>query len=271
MSNVPIHGIAKICKRNEGSILQVALIDPSDLSVQPDWGILPNLASGAISFKPGKAAYLLSIDFKPAGLSDDTDTKQLNGDVINVSLSFRVRNIRVEVDFLRAKLLNRRVHILVTLRDGQKIFYPLMRMAWKAVSGESPGQYQGYNVTAVAQYASIPPQYQGTLSLVGGNPTPPPAPPSAPEVTTTTITSSSSNYTLSIPAGKLLVAVVVRSNAAQTVQLGTSPGGAELGGPVDLSANTPLTMETVLRPFVNTNIYLSGLSGTNTIEIWQLG
>src|SRR5690606_32232471 len=88
-------------------------------------------------------------------------------------------------------------------------------------------------------------------------------------VTPVVITTSASTYTYTVPADKLVAAIWVRSDAGQTVQIGTTSGGDELGGPATLTANEPALFGShLLRPTTNTNIYFSGLAGNNTIEIW---
>jgi hypothetical protein len=86
------------------------------------------------------------------------------------------------------------------------------------------------------------------------------------------ITTSASSYTYTVPAGKLLVGISVKGTANQTVWAGTSAGGFELGGPIDVLAGEWQTFGAAMRRFnSSTPIYLSGLTGTNTIEVWLLG
>lgn len=64
---------------------------------------------------------------------------------------------------------------------------------------------------------------------------------------------------------------MVKSASDQTVSLGTSAGGEELGGPAFIPGNSyGLLGDNNLRTIVPTTIYLSGLAGTNTIEVWTL-
>ena len=58
---------------------------------------------------------------------------------------------------------------------------------------------------------------------------------------------------------------------AQTVVLGSTPGGEELGGPVDLTALQTWVGTGNVLPSTGYTIYFSGLTGNNTIKLWLLG
>lgn len=75
-----------------------------------------------------------------------------------------------------------------------------------------------------------------------------------------------------IPAGRLLLAIYVRSTVAQTAVIGTTLGGDELTSdlptePLEYGILAGLTVYAEN----DTTIYFSNLSGTNTIRIWTVG
>lgn len=83
---------------------------------------------------------------------------------------------------------------------------------------------------------------------------------------------SSATHTYAVAAGKFLLGIEVKSNASQTISVGTTPGGTEIAGPIALSAGSPWTGQQIAQPsFAGYDIHLSGLSGSNSIKIWLLG
>ncbi len=76
-------------------------------------------------------------------------------------------------------------------------------------------------------------------------------------------------YEYTIPAGHLLLAVYMKSNEAQTVSIGTSAGGDQVGGPAAAGANTALNFAGLnLYAETDMTIYFSGLAGTNVVKVW---
>ena len=76
-------------------------------------------------------------------------------------------------------------------------------------------------------------------------------------------------YAYTIPAGHLLLAIYMKSTDAQTVSIGTTAGGDQVGGPVAAAANTALNFAG-LNVYAETDktIYFSGLAGTNVVKVW---
>ncbi len=269
--NWELHAIERPCLRVMGGLKRLALIDPDDLSVQPTWHTLQNIAE--LTFNPGKAAYAFEADLFTGQLVGDTDAGAAAGDATTYTLTGFFRNVRLDVEFLRAKLRNRRIHVVATYWDGTQRFVPYMRFKFKDDSGARGADRQGYTVTATSTLATPAPLIDAELTIVypdGTVVTPPST--SAGGVTTSVHTTDDETFSFNLPAGKWLIGVYVRSDEAQTVTLGTSPGAEDLGGTLEGDPNDQLIFQcNNFRPLTSTNIYLDGLAGTNTIEIWYIG
>lgn len=78
-------------------------------------------------------------------------------------------------------------------------------------------------------------------------------------------------YEYTIPAGHLLLAVYVKSDAAQTVKVGTSAGADDIGGETYAPADTSIIFSGLnLYSATDTVLYFSGLEGTNTVKVWSI-
>lgn len=269
--NWQLHAIERPCTRIPGALKSLVLVDPNDLSEQPFWPTLQSV--DALVFKSGKAGYAFEQDRLTAQLTAETDISNDAGDVVSYALNASFRNIRSDWEFLRAKFLNRRIHILATYMNDLQRFVPYMRLRTSEDSGRRLQDRNGYTVSGSARLSTPAPLLDSaiTVSYPDGVTVTPPSTTGG-GVTTASDTTTGSTYTYEVPAGKWLVGVYVRSDQAQTVSLGTTPGGDELGGTLDALANEQILFQcNNFRPLANTNIYLSGLAGTNTIEIWLLG
>lgn len=264
---VPLHALTRSCARDLAGLTSVAIIDPADLDEQPDWYLLNDVSE--LVFKPGKAPYIIKHVIGTAKLEDETDDSE-QGDSFTHRLTLRVKGVRGEADYLRAKLRNRRVHFLVQYQDGRQRFVPNMRSASKADSGARIGpDANGYTFTFTCKLDRPAPFVGGTYNIIGGPGSDPGG--GTNPITVDTITTSSSTYTHTLPAGALLMAIYISGNAAQEVSIGLTSGGQELGGPIPLESSSPgnrATFETMYRTPASTDIHFSGLAGTNSIEIW---
>lgn len=262
-----LHSVDQACLI-PGGLKTLNLVDPRDLATQPSWNVAQD--AGSLDFLPGKAAYYIEQDLRSGRLTGDPDISNTAGDFYNYKLQASVRSIRATMESLRAKLHNRRVHVIGTYRDGLQRFVPYMRLAIADDSGARRGDKQGYTISGTTRLILPGPGVGGNIATV------PPPVSEGPEVTpgsaaSVTISTSDPNYTFEIEAGQWLVAIMVRSTDAQTVQIGLSPGTDEIGGPVSLAALQGYAFDGNQVPsFDNTNIYFSGLEGTNTIKIWLL-
>lgn len=265
-----LNAIEKSCLRTSGGIKQIVLIDPDDLSAQPAWHVVPNIDE--ISFLSGKAAYAFQHTRFTATLTDETPTDAVAGDFFTYRLTAFIRIIRGEVELLRAKLQNRRIHTIVTYMDGSQRFLPYMRFSGKGDSGARYGKdAPGVTFTGICRLLRPAPFLAGEFDVIGG-PYVPPDSGATGVVTTIEIVTTDASYSYIIPTGKWLVGWEVKSDADQTVSLGTTVSGAEMGGPVDLLADQVWVGQGNMLPtFSSTTIYFSGLDGTNNINLWLLG
>lgn len=267
MSQFDLHAIRKACNRPAPGLSALVAIDPKDLVAQPNYFLLPSISD--IEFLPGKAAFAFGCDSFSARLTDKDIQNSASGDNIEYLLQGSRTGISPDIEWFRAKVRNRRIHFVATYQNGTSRFLPFMRLAFEGDSGNEQNR-NGYNFSASNRLITPAPFFGGSFSVVGGTPVVPPESGGG-DLTTVVITTDADTYTYAVPTGKLMVAIVVRSTDAQTVTVGTSPGGMEFGGPVDMPATVGYTFNATFRPFSTTNVYFAGLQGTNTIEIWYLG
>ena len=263
-----LHAIERVCTRTPGSLKRLVLIDPDDLASTPDWHIAPTV--GDLVFIGGKAAYIFQDDRLTARLEDTTDDAPA-GDFFQYTLTARLRTVRPEVEMLRAKLRNRRVHVVATYYNGEQRYIPYMRLRFRADSADRPGGRNGYQVTGLARLLKPAPFLNADIEVIGG-PYVPPALVEPSDVNMVEVEVSSTGYNYEVPAGYWLVGWEVVGDTDQDVSLGTSGGGNELGGPITITAGqTWVGSGNMLPTFTPTTISFSGLEGTNTIRLWLLG
>jgi hypothetical protein len=265
---IALHALERSCERALPGVKSLALIDPDDLTAQPTWYLQPNIA--ALSFKPGKAAYAFEADLLSARLVGDPDTGSQSGDFHNYRLTANVRTLVGTVDYLRAKLMNRRTHVVVTYRNGSQRFVPNMRLSATDDSGSRGNGQNGYTFNGAARLLGPAPWLAGEFDVIGG-PIESGGELTPGAVNLVEISTSASTYTYAIPAGYLLSAWELTGSDAQTVSLGSTALGDELGGPVDLTALQTWVGTGNVLPSTGYNIYFSGLTGSNTIKLWLLG
>lgn len=264
-----LHSIAEAC-RVPGGIKQIQFADPNDLTEQPTWNIG---TSTELSFKPGKAAISMVPDQRSARLDGDHETGNVAGDFFSYRFECRVKSIRATVESLRAKIVGRRIHLVATYQDGVRRLVPYMRLAINDQSGTRRFDKQGYLITGTTRLLMPGPDVAGNITAteppVGGGGTTPPVTGAGAEIIT--ITTTESTYAYLLESGKWLVGWELRSSSAQTVSVGYTSGGEELGGPVSLSPLQAFVGQGNMIPtFDDTNIYFSGLVGNNTIKLWVL-
>jgi len=262
-----LHALERSCSRIPGAIKQIVIIDPDDLIGVPAYYLIPNVND--LSFKTGKSAWAFRHDRFRGRLNDNTITDDEAGDFFEYTLTATVRNIRLDVEWLRAKLMNRRVHAVATYANGAQRFLPWIRLSAASDSGDSPTARNQYSFRGVCRMDRPAPFINAIIEGTPGEPGDyqPPTQGAGPDV----INTSAQSYTYKVPAGRLVTAIWILSNQAQTVQIGLAPGGEELGM-IELLPNEPgLLGSNILRPITDTNIYFTGLQGSNTIEVWLLG
>jgi hypothetical protein len=265
-----LHAVERICTRTPGSLKRLVLIDPDDLASKPDWHLLPSIAD--LDFAPGKGAYAFEDDRLTGRLDDTTTTNTPAGDFFEYTLSARVRTVRAEMELLRAKLVNRRVHVVATYYNDEQRYVPYMRLSARADSADRPGGRNGYVFTGSARLHKPAPFLNAEIDVIGG-PFVPPEEGESLGVTLVELTATDPTYTYNVPAGKWLDGLEIRSTDAQTIKIGTTAGGEELSGmPVSLDAlQTYILNGAILDTFGTHTIHFTDLEGTNSIRIWLLG
>lgn len=84
------------------------------------------------------------------------------------------------------------------------------------------------------------------------------------------ITTSAATASVVLPAGVILHKVRYKSNAIQTVNVGTTNGGTEVYAGEQTSANQVAIVTVDFDCEAITTVYFSGLAGTNTIKLYIL-
>lgn len=264
-----LHAIDQACNKPAPGLTALAIVDPKDLEVQPNWLIKPSISE--LTFKPGKAAFNFGADRLTGRITDKINASGKPGDFAEYQLEATIKGITETSQWLRAKLLNRRVHIIATDQDGLRTFIPFIRLLSSSDTGGKSTPKQTVFSGSV-RLSKIAPFFNGTFDVIGGPFVPPTVDPDGSGVVVVPNTVTDDTFTYTVPAGKLLAYVYLRSDAAQMPSIGLMSGGAELGGPTPLDANQGGVFGSgLLRPTTSTTIYFSGLAGTNLIELWLLG
>lgn len=227
----------------------------------------PNIDS--LDFAAGKAAYSFGQKQLSGRVSDNTPTTEEAGDYFEYQLEAKLRNIHIDMETLRAKLRNRAFHVYVKYYDDSERVFPYMRLAAKGDSGEKPGTFQGYTLAGSLRSAFPAPFIGATPTINDGLP-PEGSGSDAGEVLKEVVTTSSASATFTLPAGALLAAVSIRSDQDQTVSVGLTFDGEELGGPQDILADQGHTFAQSFRAYTDTTLHFSGLAGSNSIEVWYV-
>ncbi|MBL7780676.1 MAG: hypothetical protein JNM22_05615 [Saprospiraceae bacterium] len=266
-----LHSIERACERVPGGLKRIDLIDPRDLATPAAWNVSMSLDS--LDFLPGKSAYSFEKDILSGRLEGDHDTGSIAGDYFAYKLSASVRAIRPTMESLRAKVRNRRIHLVATYQDDLKRLVPYMRLAIRDDSGTTWSDKQGYQIVGNTRLIMPGPGIGGNIETAPGESGGDGGTTPTTGVEPVVISTSESTYTYTIPVGKWLVGWELRSDDDQSgVSLGLTSGGTELGGPVDLAALQSWAGNANMIPtFTSTPIYFSGLTGTNTIKLWLLG
>lgn len=226
----------------------MTLIVPSDVSALPEQFCVPNV--GDVTLLSGKVAYRIEFDRNSCRHVERQSTNNRAGDTFDSTLSFTVKKLRVEVDWLRAKLANRRVHVIVEYADGNKRLLLNMRTVSESDSGDRIGAPNRYAFTLTSSATAPAPFINSELIPPGGGGIV--VPPTPPGLTITTPINAPGG-TVELPAGSLVHAVVLTPSLTDnTVQIGTTPGGDDL-----MSAETvPAGQHYVL----NTAYYFPGVA-----------
>lgn len=257
-----LYDIERQCSRIPGALAQIVLIDPADLLSEPVWYELPNI--DALDFKPGKDVYRFDCDHFTSRLTDRHNAGSQVGDFFEYTLTATVRGIRLDVDLLRKRLMNRRIHVVATYADGYQRFLPNIRLTGDSDSSNRRLGRNEYTFTGTTRLTGPAPGLDATLTPPSGGESGGGGGTS--EMFTINTTSSSTSYSLT--AGTLLDNVIIVSDASCTVNIGTTPGGTDITSGIEVTAGEASLLGAALFYAVaNTTIYISGLSGTVQIKL----
>lgn len=158
---IALHDIERLCRPPAGGLKEIALVEPDDLVAEPTYSRVPVATS---AYKPGKRAWLFEANYFTGRLTDTQATSAQAGDYFDYELTATVRGVRLDVEYLREKLKNRRVHALVTYSDGTRRWLPFMRITSSSDSGRRLSERNEYSFVARLRRSSVAPFLEGTLS-----------------------------------------------------------------------------------------------------------
>lgn len=224
------HDIVRVCEKPPGGIRTVTIIVPSDLESEPVQYCVPNIAD--LVLVDGAVAYSLEIDQFSGRLVDKQNTSNRAGDTFDYSLTFTIRKVRLDVEWLRGKLANRRMHVIVTYATGLQRYLPNMRPVSESDSGDKIGSRNQYTFNFSTSLERPAPTIDSSIS--GGTGTIiPPAPPGL----TVATAIAAPGGTVSIGAETLVHAIVILpTSLPNTVTIGTSAGGDQVMSEEEIAA-----------------------------------
>lgn len=148
-------------QRNRCALLsgvkRVKLVIPSDVTDYND----PNAEAG-IEVAPGAKIYHIEIDPGTGGAREELAEGD-HGDFHNRQLNFQVRGTRQEVTTLRARLQNRRVHVIFTSENDLTYLYLYIRLRRCVLSEPPRGGKAGYTFSFSGAYERPANFVQGVL------------------------------------------------------------------------------------------------------------
>lgn len=214
-----LHDIERVCNLPPGGLGSITLIVPDDVDTLPEQFCVPNVAD-VVLFE-GKTVYTIYFKRDSAKLTHKTNLSNPAGDVFEYALLFSLLEIRLSVEWLLAKLANRRVHVIVTYRTGTQRLLLNMRTSSESDSGDRIGSNPQYTVTMSNVLAKPAPLINSSLSGGGGIiETPEP-----PGFTIGQVIIAPGG-TVDIPAEKLLQAIVFTpATGDNAIKVGTTAGG----------------------------------------------
>lgn len=253
-----------------GGIKDIALIDPDDIQSQGAQYLQPNISG--ITLKPGKVMYLFQQARLTGRFQYQTNTDASAGDYVTCELNAQVRGVALDRDWIVQKFMNRRIHAVVTYLNGTQRYVKNLRFRATHDSGARKQDRVSYSFTATSRLLLPPPLIAAPLNLpyvcTGAGDS---GPCDCTETTMIEISTSAPSTSYTVPQGRLVTAIQVKSNAGQTVNVGLTDGGGEIAQDIPLAANQDmLTGNNALYADVTKTIYFTGLQGNNTIRIWLL-
>lgn len=217
----------------------------------PQQYCVPNV--GDIVLGEGATSYTIAFERNTARLVDKTNTSRSAGDTFDYTLTFSLQEIRLDVEWLRAKLANRRVHIIAEYRTGLQRLLPNMRLTSDSDSGDRIGARQRYTFSFTTSLDKPAPTINSSLTGTGGGVVETPDPPGL----TIGQVILSPGGTVNIPSGKLVHAIVITPSASDnTVQIGTTAGGDEIMSQEIISSGEHYILNTAYYFSTSGNLYV---------------
>lgn len=217
-----LHDIIRICETAPGGISAITLFLPEDVDTLPEQYCVPNVAD--VVLLSGKTSYTIHFKRDSARLIHRTSLSNRAGDVFDYTLAFSVKEIRLDVEWLLAKLANRRVHAIVTYRNGLQRLLLNLRTGSESDSGDRIGSPNEYKISMACSSEKPAPTINSSLSGGGGVVTPP----DPPGFTIGQVINAPGG-TVDIPEGKLLQAIVFTpATGDNTIKVGLTSGGDEI-------------------------------------------
>lgn len=255
--------ILRLCQPPAGSLKAIQFFDADSLTEQPVWYALPNFE--ALSFPSLVEPFVIEQDKMSGVFTEKVVTGSAAGDYYEGSLTCTVRGVRLDVEYIRRKMRNRRVHVLVTYQNDLQRFVPNMRLTIDSTSGDK-GSKNAYTIQGIARYLTPAPTINSVLTPSegggGGGGEDPMSPP-----VSLTVTGSTTSY--AIAAGMLLTAIVIIGDTSQTLNVGTTPGGTDITENFETVGGEAAMLGSInLYSGSGKTIYFSNLSGNNTIKIY---
>lgn len=217
-----LHDIERVCAIPPGGLASITLIVPQEVYSYPEQYCVPNV--GDLVLYEGATGYTIHFRRDSARLVHKTITSDPAGDIFDYTLTFSVREIRLDVEWLLAKLANRRVHVIAEYRTGLQRLLLNMRTAADSDSGDRIGSGQQYAFSMNTRLSAPAPTLNSSITGGSGMVTPP-----DPPGLTIAQTIIAPGDTLDIPAEKLLHALVITPAASpNTIKIGITGGGDEI-------------------------------------------
>lgn len=232
---------------------------PEDVDTMPEQYCVPNV--GDVTLGLGKTAYTIYFQRDSARLADRTNTGNPAGDIFEYTLVFSLKEIRLDVEWLRAKLRNRRVHAIVTYRTGLQRLLLNLRTASESDSGDRIGSPQRYNFSMTTALTAPAPTINSELSGGSGVVTPP-----EPPGLTIGETIIAPGGTVDIPEQRLVHAIVITPAASpNTIKIGVTLAGDEIMSSETIAAGENLVLNTAYYFSVAGTLYVTASENCSII------
>lgn len=162
--------ILRSCGVTVGSLRKIFMIMPEDVRIM---GAVPYIVpvTTEATLYDGKREYVVQADRNTALFTERKTINHVAGDYYEQQITFQVKRLRVEVDYVSQILINNRIHLLTVDNNGRVVFHKNMRQSDEATTGDRWTAKNGYTFTftsrSLRKQPSIP-QAKQRFSLLGG-------------------------------------------------------------------------------------------------------